>query len=424
MLKRTFIGIGVGLALIAAWAALVLAASLQGWFASPIAPRGDARAFMDAAVHRMNGSRIGNGGIALIEDGRVFDRQGKSVGDPVDAQTLFQMASVSKWVTSWGVMALVEQGRIDLDAPVSKYVTSWKLPPSKYDNDGVTVRRLLSHTAGLTDGLGYRGFLPSETPQTLEESLTFASDRMPGADGHVHVGRAPGSRWQYSGGGFTLLQLMIENVTHDRFEHYMAQTVLEPLGMQRSTFDEDAAAARGIATSYSFDRQPSEHYRFTARAAAALYSDLDDLCRFALAHVPGDDGAPPGRGVLKPATLIEMRTPQARLFGRDLWGLGTMLYTAVDHDHVFGHDGDNFPAISTAVRVDPTTRSGIVVLSSGDGAFAWKLASEWTLWRTGHVDFSGFARRLQRVLRTIAIGAGMIGCGAFAWIWMGRRRPA
>jgi CubicO group peptidase (beta-lactamase class C family) len=424
MVKRVSIGIGVALALSGLWATLVLTAALQGWFASSIAPSGDARAFMKAAVQRMTAARIGNGAIALIEDGRVFDRQSRSVGDPVDAQTLFQMASVSKWVTAWGVMALVEQGRIDLDAPVSKYVTRWSLPPSKYDNDGVTVRRLLSHTAGLTDGLGYRGFLPSETPQTLEESLTFATDHMPGTDGHVHVGRAPGSRWEYSGGGFTLLQLMIEEVTQQSFADYMAQTVLTPLGMERSTFDEDVAESRGIATSYSFDLQPSAHYRFTARAAAALYSDLDDLSRFALAHLAGDDGAPPGRGVLKPATLIEMRTPQARLFGRDLWGLGTMLYTASGGDHVFGHDGDNFPAINTAVRVDPKTRSGIVVLSSGDGAFAWKLASEWTYWKTGHVDFSGFARRLQRVLRTIAIGAGMISCAAFAWIWIGRRRAA
>jgi CubicO group peptidase (beta-lactamase class C family) len=424
MVKRAFIGIGVALAVIAIWSALVLTAALQGWFASPMAPRGDARAFMDAAVKRMNSAPIGNGAIALIDDGRVFDTATRSVGDPVDAQTLFQMASVSKWVTSWGVMALVERGRIDLDAPVSKYVTRWKLPPSEYDNDGVTVRRLLSHTAGLTDGLGYRGFLPSETPQTLEESLTFATDHMPGADGRVHVGHAPGARWQYSGGGFTLLQLLIEEVTQQDFAHFMAQTVLEPLGMERSTFDEDTAVERGVATSYSFDLQPASHYRFTARAAAALYSDLDDLSRFALAHVAGNDGAAAGRGVLKPATLLEMRAPQARVFGRDLWGLGTMLYAARDDDHVFGHDGDNFPAISTAVRVDPTTRSGIVVLSSGDGAFAWQLASDWTLWKTGRVDLSGFARRLQHLQRTIGIGAGMIACAAFAWIWLGRRRAA
>jgi len=424
MSKRILVGVGAAIALIALWAVLVLTASLQGWFASPIAPRGDARAFMDALVGRISNAGVGNVAVALIEDGHVFDRHCRTVGDPVDAQTLFQMASVSKWVTAWGVMALVEQGRIDLDAPVSRYVTRWSLPPSEFDNDGVTVRRLLSHTAGLTDGLGYRGFAPGEGPQTLEESLTFATDHMQGADGHVRVGRAPGSRWQYSGGGFTLLQLMIEESTQQDFAQYMAQTVLEPLGMERTTFDEDVATARGIATSYGPDLQPATHYRFTALAAASMYSDLDDMARFALAHLPGDDGAPAGRGILSPATLEAMRTPEAHIFGRDLWGLGTMLFAASGADHVFGHDGDNFPAINHAVRVDPVTRGGIVVLSSGDAGFASQIAAEWTLWKTGHVDLSGFARNLQRLLRTIAIGAGTIAFAAIGWIWIGRRRAA
>jgi CubicO group peptidase (beta-lactamase class C family) len=68
------------------------------------------------------------------------------------------MASISKWVTSWGVMALVRQGRLGLDVPVSLYLTRWQLPPSEFDNDGVTVRRLFTHMAGLIDGLGYLGF--------------------------------------------------------------------------------------------------------------------------------------------------------------------------------------------------------------------------------------------------------------------------
>jgi CubicO group peptidase (beta-lactamase class C family) len=122
------------------------------------------------------------------------------------------------------------------------------LPPSEFDNDGVTVRRLLSHTAGLTDRLGYFGFPPGTPAQSLEDSLTYATDHTPIADGHARVGYAPGSRWLYSGGGFTLLQLLIEEVTHDRFAHFMQQTVLDPLGMTRSTFDEDAAMARGVAT--------------------------------------------------------------------------------------------------------------------------------------------------------------------------------
>jgi CubicO group peptidase (beta-lactamase class C family) len=146
---------------------------------------------------------------------------------------------------------------------VSRYLTRWQLPPSEFDNDGVTVRRLLSHTAGLTDGLGYRGFPAGTQVQSLEASLTYAADHMPGVDGHVRVGLVPGSHFQYSGGGYALLQLVIEEVTHDRFAHFMEQTVLEPLGMARSTFDEDVAMARGVATSYA-GSSPTGHYRFSA----------------------------------------------------------------------------------------------------------------------------------------------------------------
>ena len=293
MLKviRAVVTVGV---LIVAWSTLALAAALHGWFAKPLAPRDDATAFMAAVKLTPEHGGIGNCAIALIRDGRVFDTFAYSIGAPVDDHTLFQMASDSKWVTAWGVMTLVEQGKIDLDAPVSRYLTRWALPPGKFANDGVTVRRLLSHMAGLTDGLGYVGFAPGTTPQSIEESLTFAADRMPGADGHVRVGHAPGSRWQYSGGGFTLLQLLIEEVTHDSFGHYMQQAVFAPLGMADTTFDHDVAATGKIATFYGPDLKPAIHYRFTALAAASLYSNLNDLEVFALANLPDRTASRPG----------------------------------------------------------------------------------------------------------------------------------
>jgi CubicO group peptidase (beta-lactamase class C family) len=267
-MKRVLVAAAVAIALCALWSTLVVTWALRGAL-TPIATRGDASAFMASVVERVKGAGIGNCAVALIEDGRVFETYFYSVGDPIDNDTLFQMASVSKWVMSWGVMALVQQGRLELDAPVSRHLTRWQLPPSKFDNDGVTVRRLLSHTAGLTDGLGYRGFSAGTQVQSLEASLTYAADHMPGVDGHVRVGRVPGSHFQYSGGGYALLQLVIEEVTHDRFAHFMEQTVLEPLGMARSTFDEDAAMARGVATSYA-GSSPAGHYRFSAPGAASL----------------------------------------------------------------------------------------------------------------------------------------------------------
>ena len=408
-MKRLLAAAAVAIAFCALWAALVVTAAMRE---PPLATPGDARAFVHAAGERAKDAGVGNCALALIEDGRIFDEYFYSVGDPVDEVTLFQMASVSKWVTAWGIMVLVQQGRLELDVPVSRYLTRWRLPPSEFDNDEVTVQRLLSHTAGLTDGLGYLGFPPGTPAQSLEDSLTYAADHMPGADGHTRVGSAPGSRWQYSGGGFALLQLIIEEVTHDRFAHFMQQTVFAPLGMARTTFDEASAMAHGVATSYAEARMPATHYHFSAPAAAALYSDLTDIARFAVAHLPGDDGAPPGRGVLPPDALVEMRAPAAWVLGREIWGLGTMLFARRGaSDHVFGHDGENYPAISHAVRIDPLTRGGIVILSSGQRGFANRLAADWSYWKTG----DGRDIDVPRLLRTVGVGAGVIFVLAAAW---------
>jgi CubicO group peptidase (beta-lactamase class C family) len=412
MMKRILAASAVAVAFCALWATLVVIVALQE---TPIATRGDARVFIRAAGERANDSGVGNCALALIDDGRIFDSYVYSMGSPVDEGTLFQMASVSKWVTSWGIMALVRQGRLALDVPVSRYLTRWQLPPSDFNNDGVTVRRLLSHTAGLTDGLGYRGFPPGTPAQSLEDSLTDATDHMPGADGHVRVGQAPGSRWQYSGGGYALLQLLVEEVTHDRFAHFMQQTVLEPLGMMRSTFDEDAAMARGVATSYGGNLAPATHYHFSSPAAASLYSNLNDLARFVMAHLPGEDGALPGRRVLPTETLVQMRAPAAWVLGGDAWGLGTQLYGKSGvSDHVFGDDGENYPAISHAIRIDPVTRSGIVIMSSGSSGFAMRLAADWLHWKTGNLSYIGF--RLPELMRTIGIGGALIVLFMAAWV--------
>jgi CubicO group peptidase (beta-lactamase class C family) len=114
-----------------------------------LAPRGDAARFQDAAVRLVDSANAGNAVFALIEDGAGRGVHSVSVGDAVDPGTVFQVASLSKWVAAWGVMTLVEAGRLDLDAPVGRYLTRWKLPPSTFDQAKVTVRRLLSHTAVL-----------------------------------------------------------------------------------------------------------------------------------------------------------------------------------------------------------------------------------------------------------------------------------
>ena len=155
--------------------------------------------------------------VGVIRDGEVLLKSGYGSADldtglPVESGTAFNIGSISKTVAAWGVMKLVEAGKIDLDVPVSTYLTRWQLPESEFDHDGVTMRRLLSHTAGLSLH-GYPGFHPDDPLPSVEESLSGATN---GA-GAVYVAHEPGSKWQYSGGGYTLAHLIVEEVTGQPF---------------------------------------------------------------------------------------------------------------------------------------------------------------------------------------------------------------
>jgi len=403
------------------WTALVVIGTLDGWWRQSLAPVGDARAFVDAALKEIDAKHRGNVAFVLIEDGQIYEKHFVSIGEPVDGDTLFQVASLSKWITALGVMALVEEGKLDLDVPVSNYLTRWALPDSQYDNNGVTVRRLLSHTAGLTDGLGYAGFAPGTDVQGLEDSLTQAADASPGADGRVRVGLAPGTEWQYSGGGYTLLQLLIEEVTGETFESYMQRAVFEPLGMSRSTFQVDPNDASNLAVFYDVDGKPAIHYRFASLAAASLYTTTSDLTRFIQAHFPGPAGEPVGRSVVKAETLNQMRQPHASQMGFAIWGLGTMLYAPNDAGFVIGHDGNNEPAINTAARLNPETGDGIVILETGNKLLATTLAGEWVFWQTGKLDFLMVTLVANQMITMIVAGWVVIILAGLLFGWRLRR---
>jgi CubicO group peptidase (beta-lactamase class C family) len=169
--------------------------------------------------------------MATLKEGVVEFEKFHSAGKRVDRNTVFQVSSLSKWISAFGIMKLVEDGKLDLNAPVSKYLTRWQLPAGEFNNEEVTVRRLLSHTAGLTDGLGYSGFETGTQVQSVEQSLTKASDADEGLTGAVYVGIKPGSEFKYSGGGYTLLQLLVEEVSDRSFASYMKESVFDPLGM-------------------------------------------------------------------------------------------------------------------------------------------------------------------------------------------------
>ena len=279
---------------------------------------------------------------------------------------------------------------------------------------------MLSHTAGLTDGLGYDGFDDAEGRQTLEASLTRAADASPGKDGKTILGSEPGSAWNYSGGGYTLLQLVIEEVSGKPFPEFMHDRVFAPLKMTRTTFDHSEALELGLAENFRPDGSTEPFRWYSALAATSLFTSSEDLAKFVAAQAPGV-----ANGVLSADAVAMIREPHASEMGADVWGLGAMLYAPNNHGgFIIGHDGSNEPAINSAARLDPATGDGIVILSTGNPMLATQLAGEWVFWKTGNVDSLTFASRLPTALLVFAAGTLIILVAAALTLWTRRRSSA
>jgi CubicO group peptidase (beta-lactamase class C family) len=287
-----------------------------------------------------------------------------------------------------------------------RHLTRWRFPGSEAYRDKVTARHLLSHTAGIDDGFGFSGFLPGETIQTLEESLTFPKDTRMGEPHGVTVVREPGTIMSYSSAGYTVLQLLIEEITNRSFADYMKEAVFQPLGVTKSNFDLDAIVSEGrseeLATSYDTDLKPHPHRRYTAQAAVSLRATPHDLAQFVLAYT----GENP---VLRQETLKQMMTPQPGTGAT--WGLGQTLYVANDADgHVIGHSGGAAPSTGASMRVNPATGNGFILIGSGGGGAATnQLVHDWIYWETAKVTFEArlqiVQNRLRPALMAIIIGA-------------------
>ena len=411
-MKRLLLSVGASVA----WTCVAAYGAIQGWWLRPIAPKGDAAAFMKAAIAVSNAQSTGNIALVLLRHGELYAAHFTPSKDPVDRDTRFPLASMSKWFTAYALMQLVQAGRLDLDAPIATYLTQWQLPAGSFDARQVTVRRLLSHTAGLTDGLGFGDYLPSESIPTVSASLHHPRSSSDTA-AVIAVGREPGGGFQYSGGGYLILQAILEDVTKTPFATWMQDSVFRPLGMRRATY---AYLGQLDNASRSFDARgtPVPTYQYAAAAATGLSASAGDLIAFAQAQVRPDavDGAP-----LRRATVDRMRQPHGRTAGVDIWGLGVALYAPTTGGaYVYGHDGSNAPAINTSMRINPDNGDAVIVLVTGNPTLASSIGSEWTIWQTGVPDFL----MLERAVRS-AIVPWILGLGGMAalWglVWMRRR---
>ena len=252
--------------------------------------------------------------VAVIHDFDVHWAKGYGVADvetgaAVDVETLFQAASISKPVTAMAAMVAVQEGRFALDDDVNTILRSWQLPGNGFtDLRPVTPRLLFSHTAGLGDGHGFPGYDPGTPRPTAVQIL---NGEEPSNVEAVTMVRSPLAGMHYSGGGTTIMQLALTDVYGEPFADLMRKTVLEPVGMTTSTFeqplppDRDANAARAHGNGRAMG--DAKWHVYSAMAAAGLWTNARDLARFAIEVQRAARGDPDR--VITAASAAEMLSP-------------------------------------------------------------------------------------------------------------------
>lgn len=297
---------------------------------------------------QMQKRRIPGLSLAIIQDGKILKAQSYGFIDkdgkvPVTTNTLFQAGSVSKSVAAMGALYLVEQNKLLLDENVNVKLKGWKVPDNEFTKDKkVTLRGLLSHTTGLTVH-GFPGYAVGTKIPSVVQILDGAA---PANTPPVRVDFIPGSRWRYSGGGYTVMQQLMVDVTGAGFPEFMKKTVLSPLGMKNSTYQQPLPPelAKTTATGHYNNRSLVEGrwHIYPEMAAAGLWTTPSDLARFAI----GIQNAYAGKSgnVLSQSMTRQMLTDQKN---RD--GLGVFLQG--DSTSLrFGHNGrdEGFDALLTA----------------------------------------------------------------------------
>jgi CubicO group peptidase (beta-lactamase class C family) len=284
---------------------------------------------------RMAHHKVPGFGVALIEGGEVAWTGSYGVleagGDePVTGDTLFQAASISKGVTAMAALHLVEAGMLDLDADVNGLLRSWKVPENKHTRTHkVTLRGLLSHTAGLTVK-GYRGYRNGRELPTLRQVL---DGEPPAKSRPVRVSRQPGKAYKYSSGSDLVVQQLLEDVTGEPFAKLIQEIIFDKLDMASgSTFEQPLSKARAVGAATAHRRNgkpvPGRWHIYPELAAAGLWTTPADLVRLVV-EVLGSYGGASSEAVLSAGMTRQMLTPPLGMHPY-AYGLGFFLLETED----------------------------------------------------------------------------------------------
>lgn len=309
--------------------------------------------------------KVPGAGVAVFRDfeiewARGFGLANAATKQPVDALTLFQAASISKPVAALAAMRLAEDRRLDLDGNVNTYLKSWKLPENDFTRaTPVNLRHLLSHTGGLTIH-GFPGYPAGAPLPTVAQVLDGAP---PANTKEVRVAYAPNTKFEYSGGGYTILQLLLTDQTGLPFPELMRALVLDRLAMRSSTYQQPlperllpfatAGHEKGAVVA-------GERHVYPEMAAAGLWTTPSDLARFALAIQRARLGLP---GAVLARELARQMTTE---YLPGSFGLGFELLLPSDKPkRFFGHTGGN-KGFRCILLASLDGGHGVVVMTNGD----------------------------------------------------------
>jgi CubicO group peptidase (beta-lactamase class C family) len=309
---------------------------------------------------------------------RGFGVRDVGTGAPVTPETMFHLASVSKPFVATAIVSLAIAGDsggpvLDLDAPITDWVPELTLADGRARE--VTARGLLSHTSGLPDVTEYDW----HDPQLGDDALSAFARSLSG----WRLQAEPGSTFSYSNAGFELLGLLLSRVMGTTFEDAAKQRVLTPLGMVDSTFLRSEvpghlAASPHVGMPLSV---PGDAYPYTRRHApsSTLHSNLDEMCRWMVAHLEATEvapGRPDGQRARLDAGLLDLMWRPVVQVGRPPWEEAAALGWAVGSYRglrTFSHSGMD-PGFGSMLALVPERRTGVVVLANSNTVHTWTLA--------------------------------------------------
>ncbi len=327
---------------------------------------------MDSSMKKY---RVNGVSIAVIHNYKIEWAKGYGFADvaekrPVTTATLFQAASISKSLNATAVLKLVQEKKLDLNADINQYLSSWKFPyDSKYGDKKITLTNLLSHTAGLTVH-GFPGYAVGDSLPDLQQVLDGLK---PANTEAVRSNDEPGKNYNYSGGGTTISQLLIMDITGQPYDLFMKKYILDPLGMKSSSYTQppDKSKAPLLATGYKADGREvaGKYHIYPEQAAAGLWTTPTDLCKFLIETQLSFSG--------KSSLVLTQEMTKLRLTPvKEDAGLGLFINSRVTGSYkYFNHNGGNEGFSCTEIGCRDAGEGVVIMINSDNGTILTEIAN-------------------------------------------------